>query len=546
MDVKKNFSIKKNSLRLLLKRGMIIFIFLSFFNFPQLFFLTKEVFALTITPSVTTVSIFPPTNLTATAIDHEQINLSWTAPSGTVGYYKVYRNSSSVGTTSAVSYSDTGLSPSTTYTYHVSAIDSYGIETNKSDSATATTQAAPAEEEEEDTGGPAFLPPPPDINEDSLIINNGKDYTNSSEVILNFSAEGAYQLAVSNNPNFTGSYWENYKEIKRWELIEGEGEKTVYAKFRNERGSVTEIISDSIVVDTTPPANISEFIAIPGDQQILLIWQNPLERDFAGVEIMGSTLFYPSSPLEGILTYKGGGNSFAAVGLENGTKYYYTAFSYDKAGNYSSGAIVSATPRRMVPPEEELPEEVPPEEVPPQIKELTINDFDFWKGEEKMVVGKEGRIVADSQDLLKISLDYDKVPEVLKTIMVTLKKDEESFSFLLRINSEKTKYEADFLAPKDPGEYELVISIFDYKNKVFKKITGFLGVIGIAEEEETPIEIVPEVPWHEKYFSWILFILLIIIAVIVIYFLYKRRNKSNNKSIRKEGVDKYLKKDNIN
>ncbi len=522
---------------------MVVIIFLSFFNFPQLFLFTKEVSALTITPSVTTVSIFPPSDLTATTISHTRIDLSWTAPSGTVGYYKIYRDDSSVGTTSAVSYSDTGLSALTTYTYNVSAVDSYGIETNKSDPATATTEAAPAEEEEEeDTGGPAFIPPPPEINEDSLIINNGNEYTNSSEVVLSLWAEDAYQVAVSNNPDFSGGYWENYKETKKWDLIEGEGRRTVYAKFRNEEGSVTEVISASIIVDTTPPANVSEFVAIPGDQQILLIWQNPSDEDFAKVEIMGSTLFFSSSPQEGMITYSGGGKSFTAVGLENGTKYYYTAFSYDKAGNYSSGAIVSATPRRIAPPEEVPPEEVPPEEVPPEIQYLTLQDFDFWNKDGEITIGEDGKITVDSQELLKVSLDYDKVPEVLKTIMVTLKKGEESFSFLLRINPEKTKYEADFLAPEEPGRYDLTITIFDYRNKVFKKITGFLEVIGV---EKPPSEIIPEAPWYKKHFSWILLALILIIVIIVIYILLKRKKEKEDEKKRKEGVDKYLKRDNI-
>ena len=194
--------IKKIKLKNLFKGGMIGLMFLSFFCFIQLNFFVKSIFAATITPSVTTVSIQPPTDLTATAISHSRIDLSWTAPSGTVGYYKIYRDDSSVGTTSANSYSDTGLNPLTTYTYNVSAIDSFGIETNKSSVATATTQAAPVEPIEEDKGGPAYFPPPPEISDDSLIINNGDKYTNSLDVVLKLSAKNAAQVAISNDPPF--------------------------------------------------------------------------------------------------------------------------------------------------------------------------------------------------------------------------------------------------------------------------------------------------------------------------------------------------------
>ncbi len=91
-----------------------------------------------------------PTNLTATAVSQGQINLSWTASTapGGVTSYLVYREnpgSSSfvqVGTTngSTTTYSDTGLSASSTYSYEVLATDAGG-NSPFSNVATATTQA---------------------------------------------------------------------------------------------------------------------------------------------------------------------------------------------------------------------------------------------------------------------------------------------------------------------------------------------------------------------------------------------------------------------
>jgi chitodextrinase len=81
-----------------------------------------------------------PSNLTATAASCSQINLSWTASTGTVTGYYVYRNSSQVGTTSSTSYSDTGLAASTQYSYYVVAYNSNGNSGN-SNTAQATTPA---------------------------------------------------------------------------------------------------------------------------------------------------------------------------------------------------------------------------------------------------------------------------------------------------------------------------------------------------------------------------------------------------------------------
>ena len=40
----------------------------------------------------------------------------------------------------------------------------------------------------------------------------------------------------------------------------------------------------------------------------------------------------------------GSSDSFPVTGLDNGTKYNFSAFTYDESGNYSETAHVSATP----------------------------------------------------------------------------------------------------------------------------------------------------------------------------------------------------------
>jgi fibronectin type 3 domain-containing protein len=75
-----------------------------------------------------------PTNLAATPVDANQINLTWTGITGaTVDSYLVYRNSSLINTISppVTNFSDTGLNSGSQYTYEVSAVIS-GVETNRS------------------------------------------------------------------------------------------------------------------------------------------------------------------------------------------------------------------------------------------------------------------------------------------------------------------------------------------------------------------------------------------------------------------------------
>src|SRR4029077_13056792 len=92
-----------------------------------------------------------PTGLTATSVSTSQINLSWVAPVNNGGSaitgYKIERSTDSGTTWSTIvantaststTYSNTGLNPSTSYTYRVSAINSVGT-SPPSNTASATT-----------------------------------------------------------------------------------------------------------------------------------------------------------------------------------------------------------------------------------------------------------------------------------------------------------------------------------------------------------------------------------------------------------------------
>jgi len=102
---------------------------------------SSVVSAATLAPDTTPPSV--PTGLTATPVSTSQINLSWTAstdPDSPVAGYKIYRNSIQAGQATTPLYRDSGLSPSTSYSYTVSAYDSAGNESGQSSATSATTQ----------------------------------------------------------------------------------------------------------------------------------------------------------------------------------------------------------------------------------------------------------------------------------------------------------------------------------------------------------------------------------------------------------------------
>ena len=90
----------------------------------------------------------------------------------------------------------------------------------------------------------------------SISINDGATYTNSTSVTLSLSysdvLSGVKDCRYRNEScSWTG--WESCVSTKSWELTSGDGEKTVYYQVRDYADNVKEV-SDSIILDTTPPA----------------------------------------------------------------------------------------------------------------------------------------------------------------------------------------------------------------------------------------------------------------------------------------------------
>lgn len=100
--------------------------------------------------SISAVVPGAPSNLTATAISSNRIDLSWTDNSGGETGFKIERKIDSGGTysqiatvsTNVTTYSDTGLDPATTYYYRVRTYNTAG-DSGYSNEASATTQSAP-------------------------------------------------------------------------------------------------------------------------------------------------------------------------------------------------------------------------------------------------------------------------------------------------------------------------------------------------------------------------------------------------------------------
>ena len=104
----------------------------------------KSVATFTWTPGTTVVDTTPPTvpaNLAASGTTSTSTTLSWTASTDNVGVtgYNAYRGTTLVGTTTGTSFTNTGLTASTAYTYTVKAYDAAGNISAASNALTITT-----------------------------------------------------------------------------------------------------------------------------------------------------------------------------------------------------------------------------------------------------------------------------------------------------------------------------------------------------------------------------------------------------------------------
>jgi len=468
---------------------LVVFVLVSFFGSftislaaPQILEDQFQVNVSVTAPASDIIAPSVPTSVIATAVSTSQINLSWNASTDNVGVagYKIYRNSVYFTTVVGTTYSDIGLLANTLYGYTVSAIDVAANESAQSSIASATTFAIVSTPP---GGGNSGGTPVPRIYDVVIVpTQTGAVVTYKTTV----PARGTLSWGLTSNLE-AGSVAETVFSTEHTVTLSGLLSGTTYQfgiEVISGYGRLNTLNGQQF---TTLPApqenpNASRFTATAKEKTILLKWNNPISSTFSEVRIVRSESFYPSDPSDGEVVYEGVDQVFEDDQVLIGTRYYYTLFAKDVSGSYSSGILASARikiPGEVTPPDEEVFPNLPQApNVNPIISALTFFDFDFIQNGARLssVNGKESVSIDGTKDLT-VSLDYRKVPEVLKTIAITLTDPtdpEKTFSFLLRVNRDKTLYTATIGALGNSGTYKVTISIVDYKNRGLKTIAGQL------------------------------------------------------------------------
>jgi chitodextrinase len=261
-----------------------------------------------------------PSNLQGTAASSSQINLTWTASTDNVGVtgYKVYRNGSQIGMTASTSFSDTGLSEATSYSYRVAAYDAGNNESAQCGAAAVSTA---------------------DVTAPSVPANLQGTGASASQINLTWTAStdnvGVTGYKVYRNGSQVGTAsGTSYPDT-------GLSEATSYSycvAAYDADGNVSSqcgAVSASTTDGTAP--------SIPAGLQATVVSSTQVDLSWTGsTDNMGVT---------GYRVYRNGsqvgtasGTSFSDTGLTAGTTYSYRVAAYDAAGNVSSQcAAVSAT-----------------------------------------------------------------------------------------------------------------------------------------------------------------------------------------------------------
>jgi hypothetical protein len=96
--------------------------------------------------------------------------------------------------------------------------------------------------------------------ESTILINDDDTYTNTRVVTLSISSDdigsGVTEMALGTDGN-SWSTWESYTNSRLFDLPEMDGEKVVYLIAKDLTGNIAEPVSDSIILDTTPPHSLS-------------------------------------------------------------------------------------------------------------------------------------------------------------------------------------------------------------------------------------------------------------------------------------------------
>jgi Bacterial Ig-like domain len=187
-------------------------------------------------------------------------------------------------------------------------------------------------------------------DQDVDIPRNAAIIVDFSEVMSTVTAEYAFHVNPTVEGSTTWAYGDRSMTFIPAAVLETNTAYTVSISTlaEDENGNAledkfTSVFTTGTTSDNDPPSAVTGFSVAADGENLNLGWTNPSDPDFAGVRVVYRTDRYSTGPSDGTELYAGRASSVAHEGLTGGVVYFYTAYAYDQALNYSGGVNASAT-----------------------------------------------------------------------------------------------------------------------------------------------------------------------------------------------------------
>ena len=509
----------------MMKQFFILFIIVTF---P---FFSGNAADLTIQQQITGTDSVPPTipaPVSATAVSSSQIDVTWgiSTDDQSVAGYRLFRNGVHIATTTLLTYSDTGLTASTTYVYTVQAFDtSFNVSTT-SVSATSTTLSTP-------------------ISSVSSAGNTVESYVHV-RLLSQDIAVGIHEVAISWDTNIYAQYLLRWGKTDSYNIgfikndIFKRSHSTVIPDLEPDTTYVYELIAysqqgtefvltqDSFTTaespDVTPTLNVTNLQADTQGDSILLSWDNPRDLDFQKVRVVRSDIFYPRDVFDGYVVYEGSREYVLDTdAFSTGSTQFYTIFAYDSSGNVSSGALTVVRKNKNTT-DNSLPGVHLSESDNNTRFDILFSDVLFFQDGKRMNELKDGGSFVTEKSVL-IQVPNARIPEFIKTVVVSIRNTEgHKEAYFLQQNTHTQVYEVTLPPFTQPEVLEVSFLLYDLRKDLRHSFGGYMSVY---KTDTTLISIDDNVSKVSHVQNKILPITgVILIYIFILFIFWKRRKKS--------------------
>ncbi len=478
--------------------------------------------------------LVPPTTPVLLSVDPvapTQIDITWSVSTDNVSLagYVLLRDSVAIATTTLNTFIDTGLLPETLYSYEVYAFDtSFNISTTSNALAT-TTPAVPIIPVVEDNGS----------TESTLVFRllDLEIKPESNKVFFDWrtSQPSRFLLRWGKSDSYDAGYisGNTYRSIHKTVIDNLEpGSVYVYELIGYNAQGLSVVLKKgqfkTLGFQSASPTNVKNLAARVEGDNVFLSWILPENIGNGKVRILRSHLGYPNDIYAGAVVYEGKASNFLdREAFSTGVRQFYTVFVVAEDGSVSSGAVAQALQTNILGEDPEEPFNEP---------EVELANYDFKRENIQIFQGSNSfdftsdEINLNATESFLLSIPADSIPNNLKSIVVTIidpTNPKQSYSFLLRINKERTAYEASIAALNLTGSSRLQIEIFDFEQNIAARYRKPVNFTWSGNN--------PNVIFPDKIVSSVLplivpalFAFALLLLVTFLFLLYRRRSRAED------------------